>query len=220
MLKISEVIKKRIVDNNGTFLANDNISNFINDGELTLLQKEVEEKISDVLQSLVIDVENDHNTKETAKRVAKMYLTEVFKGRYIESPKITDFPNTKKLDELYIVGPITIRSACSHHLVPIVGKVWVGVLPSDNVIGISKFNRLIDWIMSRPHIQEEAVIMIADELERVMKPKGIAVYMKAQHMCMTWRGVKEHETEMINSVMRGEFRDQNGLKAEFLSAVK
>jgi GTP cyclohydrolase I len=149
-----------------------------------------------------------------------MYLNEVFKGRYIPAPRVTDFPNAKELDELYILGPISIRSACSHHLVPIIGQAWVGVLPNDRVIGISKFNRVIDWVMSRPHIQEEAVIMIADELERLMKPKGLAVLVKAEHLCMTWRGVKEHETLMTNSIMRGEFRENTALKAEFLSAIQ
>ena len=218
-MKISDIIKQRIKDEGGKFFANDNISKYINSGELELLQAEVEDKLQGVLESLIIDTENDHNTKETAKRVAKMYIQEVFKGRYTPAPRITDFPNSKQLDELYILGPITIRSACSHHLVPIIGKVWIGVLPDTNVIGISKFNRIIDWVMSRPHIQEEAVIMVADELEKLMNPKGLAVYMKAQHMCMTWRGVKEAETEMINSIMRGEFKTNSSLKQEFLSFV-
>lgn len=220
MEQISTVIRQRIQAADGAFFANDNIAAFIKEGEMDLLQKEVAEKLQGVLESLVIDTANDHNTNETAKRVAKMYLKEVFKGRYQEAPTVTDFPNAKHLDELYLLGPITIRSACSHHLVPIIGKVWVGVLPSDRVIGISKFVRIIDWVMSRPHIQEEAVIMIADELEKLMKPKGIAVFVEAQHMCMTWRGVKESETMMVNSVMRGEFSTDTSLKAEFLNSIK
>ena len=219
-IRISDVIRKRIELDNGSFFANDNISKYINQGELELLQYEVETNLENVLQSLIIDTKNDHNTIETAKRVAKMYINEVFKGRYIEPPKVTEFPNAKQLDELYVLGPITVRSACSHHLVPIIGKLWVGVLPSNNVIGISKFSRIVDWVMSRPHIQEEAIIMVADELEKLMRPKGLAVFLEATHMCMTWRGVKDPGTEMINSVMRGEFRDNPSLKHEFLTVIK
>lgn len=219
-MAISDTIKQRIKDNNGSFFANDNISEFISSEEFSLLREEVTGKVEELLKSLVIDIENDHNTRETAKRVSKMYIDEVFKGRYQACPNVTDFPNVKQLDELYIVGPITIRSACSHHLVPITGRAWVGVMPSERVIGISKFNRVIDWVMSRPHIQEEAAIMIADELEQLMQPKGLAVLIKAQHHCMTWRGVKEHDTIMTNSIMRGIFREDARLKGEFLSTVR
>lgn len=219
-MAISDTIKQRIMDNNGSFFANDNISEFISSEEFSLLREEVTGKVEELLKSLVIDIENDHNTRETAKRVSKMYIDEVFKGRYHACPNVTDFPNVKQLDELYIVGPITIRSACSHHLVPITGRAWVGVMPSERVIGISKFNRVIDWVMSRPHIQEEAAIMIADELEQLMQPKGLAVLIKAQHHCMTWRGVKEHDTIMTNSIMRGIFREDARLKSEFLSTVR
>lgn len=117
-----------------------------------------------VLESMVIDTANDHNTKATARRVAKMYLKEVFAGRYHAQPTITEFPNAKHLNELMIVGPITVRSACSHHLCPVMGKIWIGVMPNKNtnVIGLSKYARLVDWIMGRPQIQEEAIIQLAD----------------------------------------------------------
>ena len=104
-----------------------------------------------VLESLVIDTESDHNTQDTARRVAKMYVTEVFRGRYLPIP-VTEFPNVEHLNELMIVGPITVRSACSHHLCPIIGRVWIGVMPDEhsNLIGLSKYARLCDWVMSRP----------------------------------------------------------------------
>lgn len=164
---------------------------------------------------MIIDTANDHNTKETARRVAKMYVDEVFKGRYHPMPKVTDFPNAKELDEIYTL-PITVRSACSHHFVPIVGQAWIGIVPSDRVIGISKFNRIVDWVMSRPHIQEEAAIMVADTIEDLIKPKGLAFVIKAQHMCMTWRGVKEPETKMVNSIVRGSFRQDPSMKKNSL----
>ena len=161
----------------------------------------IELDLSSSLKHLVIDVENDHNTQETAERVSKMYLNEVFKGRYHEQPKVTSFPNDKNLDEIYTVGPISVRSACSHHLVPILGECWIGIKPGNKVIGLSKFARVADWVFSRPHIQEEAVMILADEIEKLCEPKGLGIIVKAQHYCMKWRGVKEPNTSMINSCL-------------------
>ena len=217
---ISEIIKDRIVSQNKRFHANDNIAEFINPGELETLQKEVSSRVRELLKSLVIDIENDHNSQETAERVAKMYLHEVFKGRYYRQPNVTDFPNAKNLDEIYTLGPISVRSACSHHMVPIIGDCWIGIKPGDKVIGISKFARVADWVFSRPHIQEEAVMILADEIERLCEPKGLAILVKAKHYCMCWRGVKEPNTSMINSIVRGDFRHDPSLKQEFFELVK
>ena len=217
---ISEVIRNRIKLQKKRFHANDNISDFINPGELAQLQKEVASKVRELLKSLVIDIENDHNSQETAERVAKMYLKEVFKGRYLARPTVTDFPNAKNLDEIYTLGPISVRSACSHHMVPIIGDCWIGIKPGEKVIGISKFARVADWVFSRPHIQEEAVMILADEIERLCEPKGLAILVKAKHYCMCWRGVKEPNTSMINSIVRGDFRHDPSLKQEFFELVK
>lgn len=219
-MTISETIRNRIIESGETFFANENISKFINDNELDELQEELAVKMQEVLKTLIIDTDNDHNTKETAQRVAKMYLKEVFKGRYVPRPKITDFPNAKDLDEIYTLGPISLRSACSHHFVEIEGDVWIGIIPSDRVIGISKFARLLDWIATRPHIQEEMSIMLADELESLINPKGIAIVIKAKHHCMTWRGVKEKDVSMVSSVVRGAFRDSPHLKKEFFDIIQ
>ncbi|MFN9636242.1 MAG: GTP cyclohydrolase I [Synechococcaceae cyanobacterium] len=219
-LPVSQRIRQRLQEAGAPFLANDNIAAYITDGELEQLQAEVSDRVRDLLTSLVIDIENDHNTAETADRVAKMYLQEVFKGRYHEQPKIASFPNVKKLDEIYTVGPITVRSACSHHLVPILGTCWIGIKPGERVIGLSKFSRVADWVFSRPHIQEEAVMILADEIERLCKPQGLAILVKAQHYCRKWRGVKEPQTSMVNSVVRGDFRHDASLKQEFFELVK
>ena len=213
-------IRQKLEQAGVPFFANDNISEYLEEGDLNQLEVEVADKVRDLLRSLVIDIDNDHNTQETAERVARMYLHEVFKGRYHVQPKIASFPNIKNLDEVYTVGPISIRSACSHHLVPILGNCWIGIKPGENVIGLSKFARVADWVFSRPHIQEEAVIILADEIERLCKPKGLAILVKAQHYCMKWRGVKELQTSMINSVVRGDFRKDPSLKAEFFELVK
>ena len=141
---VSVKIRERIKASKKRFNANDNIADFIEPGELAKLLDEVEIKMKGVLESLVIDTETDHNTGETARRVAKMYVNEVFKGRYVAAPNITEFPNAEHLNELMIVGPITVRSACSHHFCPVIGKVWIGVMPNEhtNVIGLSKYARL------------------------------------------------------------------------------
>ncbi|HTD02560.1 GTP cyclohydrolase I [Undibacterium sp.] len=219
---ISQRIRERIQASKTRFHANDNISQFIQPGELDALLSEVEEKLKDVLQSLVIDTDSDHNTQDTGRRVAKMFLTEVFKGRYLPMPSVTEFPNASRLNELMIIGPITVRSACSHHLCPIIGKVWVGVMPNEhsNLIGLSKYARIAEWVMSRPQIQEEAVVQLADALQEKMQPDGLAVVMEADHFCMHWRGVKDMEAKMINSVMHGSFLKDSNLRREFLSLIK
>ena len=202
---VSVKIRERVLAARKRFHANDNIAEFIQPGELDHLLDEVTEKMQTVLDSMVIDTENDHNTQDTARRVAKMYLKEVFKGRYTESPEVTEFPNAEHLNELMIVGPITVRSACSHHLCP--------------VIGLSKYARLAEWIMGRPQIQEEAVVQLADLIQRKTQPDGLAIVMEASHFCMGWRGVKDMDSKMINSVMRGVFLKDANLRREFLALI-
>ena len=218
---VSVKIRERLLAARKRFNANDNIAVFIEPGELELLLDEVEVKMKDVLESLVIDLDNDHNTGNTARRVAKMYLNEVFKGRYVKQPSITEFPNAEHLNELMIVGPITVRSACSHHFCPIIGKLWIGVMPNEktNVIGLSKYARLAEWVMGRPQIQEEAVVQLADLIQEKTQPDGLAQVVEAEHFCMQWRGVKD-ESHMINSVMRGVFLHNAESRKEFLQLVR
>jgi len=177
-IPLSTVIRERLTRSAHRFHANDNISAFLEPGELDQLQAEVEQKMQGVLESLVIDTQSDHNTQETAR-------------------------------------------ACSHHLCPIIGKVWVGVMPNEhsNLIGLSKYTRLIDWVMSRPQIQEEAVSQVAALLQEKLQPDGLAIVMEADHFCMHWRGVKDTDAKMINSVMRGVFLKDANLRREFLSLL-
>ena len=219
--RVSDRIRDRLAGANARYHANDNISAFIEEGELQELMAEVQDKMQEVLHALVIDTASDHNTHATAQRVAKMYVTEVFRGRYVPLPAVTEFPNVSRLNELMIVGPLALRSACSHHLCPIVGKVWIGVLPNEhsNLIGLSKYARICDWIMRRPQIQEEAAVMLADALESRVKPDGLAIVIEADHFCMHWRGVKDDESMMTNSVMRGAFLKDANLRREFLSLL-
>jgi GTP cyclohydrolase I len=218
---VSVKIRERVLASKQRFHANDNIAEFIQPGELEALLDEVEDKMKAVLESLVIDTDNDHNTADTAKRLAKMYVKEVFNGRYVSSPEITEFPNAERLNELMIVGPITVRSACSHHFCPIIGKIWIGILPNKttNVIGLSKYARLAEWVMGRPQIQEEAVVQLADLIQQKTRPDGLALVMEASHFCMAWRGVKDLDSRMINSVMRGAFLKDPILRREFLALI-
>jgi len=220
-LSASERIRYRLVGAGRRYHANDNIAEHIRDGELTELKAEVQQHMQQVLRALVIDTDSDHNTNETAKRVAKMFVEEVFRGRYVPMPAVTEFPNFSRLNELMIVGPITVRSACSHHLCPILGRVWIGVLPNEhsNLIGLSKYARVCEWVMSRPQIQEEAVVMLADALQDRVKPDGMAIVMEADHFCMQWRGVKDAGAKMTNSVMRGSFLKNPALRREFLALI-
>lgn len=220
-VSVSKKIRERIMEAGVRFHANDNIADFIKPGEMEALLTEVQAKLHDVLHSLVIDTDSDHNTNETGRRVAKMFLHEVFRGRYVPMPSLTEFPNASRLNELMIIGPITIRSACSHHLCPIMGRVWVGVMPDEhsNLIGLSKYARIADWIMNRPQIQEEAVVQLADVLQDKMQTDGLAIVMEADHFCMHWRGVRDTGAKMTTSVMRGKFLTDASLRREFLSLL-
>jgi len=217
----SERIRYRLMCAGQRFHANDNIADYIEEGELDELRDEVQARMQEVLRSLVIDTDHDHNTAETARRMAKLYIDEVFGGRYETEPQVTAFPNVSQLNQLMVVGPLTVRSACSHHLCPIEGQVWIGVLPNpeSDLIGLSKYARICDWIMRRPQIQEEAITMLADALERRIKPDGLAVVMQASHACMHWRGVKDDGARMTNSIMRGAFLGNEALRREFLGLV-
>jgi GTP cyclohydrolase IA len=220
-IPVSVKIRERIEAARKRFHSNDNIAAFIEPGELEQLLDEVEGKMQGVLDSMVIDTTSDHNTNDTARRVAKMYLLEVFKGRYVKQPPITEFPNAEHLNELMIVGPITVRSACSHHFCPVIGKLWIGIMPNEhtNVIGLSKYARLAEWVMGRPQIQEEAVVQLADLIMDKTQPDGLALVMEASHYCMAWRGVKDLDAKMINSVMRGVFLKDSALRREFLVLI-
>ncbi len=218
---VADRIRERILKAGARFHANDNIAEHIEEGELVDLQREVQAKMVEVLRALVIDTESDHNTVDTARRVAKMYVKEVFGGRYRPEPPVTEFPNVARLSELMIVGPVTVRSACSHHLCPIIGRTWVGVMPNEHsaLIGLSKYARLVEWVMTRPQIQEEAMAQLAELLQEKMQPDGLAIVMEADHYCMQWRGVKDMDSKMTNSIMKGSFLKDPNLRREFLALL-
>lgn len=216
--KLQEIIQE-IKRKEGSLEANSNVAEYILPEVVEKMQQNLEELFGEVLTTLLIDWQNDPNTMESPKRLAKMYLHEVMKGRYLKPPKITTFPNTYGLNELYTTGPIAVRSLCSHHLVPVIGDAWVGVIPGDKLVGLSKFNRVIEWVMSRPQIQEEGLVQIANFLEDELKPKGLIVVLKATHFCIHWRGVQD-KSVMVNSVLRGLFAHNPSAKQEFFEIIK
>ena len=182
---------------------------------------DVEDKVADLLSALGIDWRRDPNMSGTPLRVARMLVSEMFSGRYLPMPDETTFPNESARDSLDIIGPLTVRSTCSHHLMPVSGKAWIGIIHGDRLLGLSKYKRLLDWVFLRPQIQEQAVVQYADLLEKLLEPKALAVVVKASHCCMTCSGIKESaEAQFTTSVMRGVFRDDAAARAEFLTLIK
>ncbi len=215
----SDEVRQRLKTIKHKHFANDTIHSYLDENDVQKIEDEVACAFQGVLRALVINTEEDHNTQDTARRVAKMYVREIFKGRYSHPPDITAFPNAKQYDQLYMTGPISVDSTCAHHFQPISGKCYIGIFPGKKVIGLSKFNRMVDWVVSRPQIQEEMTEQIADMIEVETEAKGIAVIVKAEHFCMTARGVKEHESDMMTSVLRGDFLKIDHLKSEFFSLL-
>ena len=186
-----------------------------------VLLHNVERACAILLDALLIDWKHDHNTVDTPKRMAKMFVNEVARGRFDPMPDITYFPNAKKLDQMMVVGPVDVKSMCSHHFVPFIGKAWLGVLPSaeGKLIGLSKFARITDWVFRRPQIQEEAVQMLAEILYNNLQPKGLGIVVRCQHLCTYWRGVEQSAMEFTNSAVRGAFNEP-AVRAEFFNLIR
>lgn len=214
-----EQIIPRLQSEGVSFTANDTIHQYLTDEDRKQIQEDAEACIQQLLRCLIIDTDKDHNTNETAKRVAKMYVQELMSGRYNAAPKLTAFPNVQKLNEIIAVGPIDVRSMCSHHMAPIIGHAYIGVIPGEKVIGLSKYNRIVDWFSSRPQIQEEFTVQIANFLEKEIHPTGLMVVIKASHFCGCWRGIKQN-SKMVTSVARGVFMANPHAKNEFLELIK
>jgi GTP cyclohydrolase I len=176
-------------------------------------------KLEELFDILSIDHGNDHNMRGTPRRVAKMFVEELFAGRYGPPPSITEFENALGYDDLIVTGPIDLRSTCAHHLMPIVGHVFVGVVPSKQgrIIGLSKYDRIVSYFASRLQIQEELVKQIAQYIDDMTRPKGLAVRVSAVHMCKTQRGVRASQrSRMVSSVYHGSLHDDAALKQRFL----
>ncbi len=200
-------------------LANEAVVGALEPAERTAMISAAAAKLEELFDVLQIDHRNDHNTRDTPSRVARMLVEETLSGRYCEAPGITEFDNPCGFDQLIITGPIDVRSTCAHHLMPIYGHAFVGILPAPDgrIIGLSKYDRVVDHFASRLQIQEELVKQIGDYLMAKTSPLGLAVRISAVHMCKTHRGVRaSHRGRMVSSAYWGAFSDDEPLKAEFL----
>ena len=217
---ISDKIKLRLKEAKAEFKASDNISDFIKEEELSQLVDEVKGKFQGVLESLVIDTENDPNSMDTAKRLAKMYVYELMSGRYDKKPKVTSFPNEGEgRFEGMLVVRAELRSMCSHHHQPVKGVCYIGIIPTGRVIGLSKYVRLAQWCARRGQLQEELVNQIAKVIMKETDTENVAVYIEATHGCMDNRGVMAHSSLTQTSAVHGLFHN-NSVKQEFFDNIK
>ena len=200
-------------------LGNEALDQTVGQAERAAMLDAAGKKLEELFDVLRIDFRNDHNTRETPRRVAKMYVEELLRGRYEAPPRITEFDNALGYDHLIVTGPIELRSTCAHHLMPIYGQVFVGVLPSSEgkIIGLSKYDRIVDHFAARLQIQEELVQQIGRHILETTAPRGLAVRISAVHMCKTQRGVRAgHRSRMVNSAYYGALAEDQGLKDQFL----
>jgi GTP cyclohydrolase IA len=198
--------------------ANSNVSEYLNEKDLLKIENQVESQLKTLLETLLIDYLEDPNSRETPKRVAKMLVRETMCGRFDPAPKVTVFPNTEQLDEM-VFTKCDVKSACSHHMQPIIGHCYIGILYNEKLMGLSKFDRIVDWFSRRGQIQEELTSQIAHYIQEMIEPQALGVIIKANHYCKICRGVKQ-EGGMITSVMLGELKKNPSMKEEFLNMVK
>jgi GTP cyclohydrolase IA len=217
---LSHVIRDRLKLNNKRFWAGDNISEFITEPEKTTLISEVAEKFEAVLQSLIIDTENDPNSKGTAKRLAKMYLNEIMSGRYDSPPDCTAFPNNSedRYDGMLVVRS-ELKSMCSHHHQPVSGTAYIGILAAEKLIGLSKYTRIAQWCALRGTLQEELCNDIAKEISNATGSQDVAVYIQATHGCCENRGIMAHSSLTQTTVLKGAFKDDASVKKEFFDNI-
>jgi GTP cyclohydrolase IA len=200
-------------------LCNEALDRPLLNGERHAMMAAAAKKVEELFDILRIDHNNDHNTRETPQRVAKMFVEEILRGRYTAPPRITEFDNAQDYDQLIVTGPIELRSMCAHHLMPIYGHVCIGILPAidGRIIGLSKYDRIVEYFASRLQIQEELVKQIGQYIMDMTEPCGLAVRISAVHMCKTHRGVRgQHDSRMVSAYYWGEMASSAQLKREFL----
>ena len=218
---LGDAIRFKMKRDNKRFWAGDNISDYLHEGDKEILINEATEAFEKVLDTLLIDRENDPNSKGTARRLAKMYFNEIMAGRYEPLPAATAFPNEG--EDAYkgmLVVRSELRSMCSHHHQPVVGVAYIGVIPNGKVIGLSKYTRIAQWCARRGTLQEELCNDIAREIEKATNAKDIGVYIQATHGCCENRGIMAHSSLTQTTVLKGAFKDDPGTKKEFMDNIK
>ena len=220
-MKISQTIRERIAADGGRAWANDNISDYLEQGDKQKLIDEAMPAFENVLQSLVIDTETDPNSKDTGRRLAKMYINEIMSGRYEPMPNATAFPN--HVDDGYkgmLVVRSEIKSMCSHHHQPVNGVAYIGIIAAETLIGLSKYTRIAQWCARRGTLQEELNNVIANEIQKATGSSNIGVYLQATHGCCENRGIGAHSSLTQTTVLRGAFNEDPGTKKEFMDNIK
>ena len=221
MTQTSKEISQRLKDAGKRFWAGDNISEYILEGEKEALVDELAVKFESVLEGLVIDIENDPNSMDTGRRLAKMYINEMMSGRYEPMPKATAFPNDSTTA---YKGLLTVRSeivsVCSHHHQPVKGVAYIGIIAADTLIGLSKYTRIAQWCARRGTLQEELAMDICREIMRATNSENVGVYVQATHGCVEHRGIEAHSSLTQTTVLEGAFADDPATKKEFMDNIK
>ena len=219
-MTISEEIKMRLEDAGHRYWAGDNISAFLQEGDKEAIIDEATEKFEAVLDSLLIDRHNDPNSMDTGRRLAKMYINEIMTGRYDPAPKATAFPNSgqDRYDGMLVVRS-ELKSMCSHHHQPVTGVAYIGIIPGEKVIGLSKYTRIAQWCARRGTLQEELCNDIVREIQKATDSDNVAVYIQATHGCCENRGIGAHSSLTQTTVLKGEFHNSD-VKKEFFDNVK
>ena len=220
-MAVSDTIKQRLQEAGDRFWAGDNISAHIREGEKQQLIDELTPKFEAVLDGLVIDIENDPNSNNTGRRLAKMYINELMSGRYEPVPVATAFHNDS--DDRY-EGMLVVRSEltsmCSHHHQIVKGIAYIGIIAADKLIGLSKYTRIAQWCAMRGTLQEELANDIVREIQKATGAEHLGVYVQATHGCVENRGVKAHSSLTQTTVLKGAFKDDPATKKEFMDNIK
>ena len=216
---ISREIIARLKDKGMRYYAADNISEVLEPGDKEKLIDELSGKFHEVLKSLVIDTENDPNSIDTGRRMAKMYVNEIMGGRYKTMPDPNSFPNyIENGYEGMLVVRSELKSVCSHHHQPVTGIAYIGIIAGDKLLGLSKYTRIAQWCATRGTLQEELNVMIADEIQKQCETEHVGVYIQATHGCCENRGIKAHSSLTQTTVLRGGFKNAD-LKKEFFDNI-
>jgi GTP cyclohydrolase IA len=218
---LSDAIRSNMKRNGKRFWAGDNISDYLHESDKEHLINEATEAFELVLDRLLIDRENDPNSKGTARRLAKMYFNEIMAGRYDPAPDATAFPNDS--DDRYegmLVVRSELRSMCSHHHQPVSGVAYIGIIAANKLIGLSKYTRIAQWCARRGTLQEELANDIAREIMRATDAEDVGVYVQAVHGCCENRGIMAHSSLTQTTVLKGSFKADPGTKKEFFDNIK
>ena len=213
-------MNKAVDPRNLASFGNQQVIGLMSDADRTAMREAAARKIEELFDVLRIDHRGDHNTRDTPGRVARMLVEETMRGRYSSPPHMTEFDNVERCDQMIVTGPLDVRSTCAHHLMPIYGRAVIGVLPSreGKILGLSKYDRIVEYFSARLQIQEELVKQIERFIVETTEPRGLAVRISAVHMCKTHRGVRSSRaSRMVNTSFYGELATDPQLRTEFLA---